>query len=427
MEKLLKKLGIDASLTDEEILDALEKKQMEYLDRLDSVEDDNRRKELKEDLNDIESAISSLSWSLKRRNSGVSSVSNDNGIMVDDADEQEVEGSLIEQVTSGGRSAHNSSATKEDNRKPHYEMAYKYFYGQGPYVQDLTKAEYEFGEALRFDVLTDEERGMVFGRLSYINGHLVRDSYPNGNIAYRFNNDYNTAVRYAEWSMELECAYGYYMMGYLIWNKNPLGNAMFTQPPADTLSAYKYQYEHKPESNDVYHDPWDDWKKFSANSNQEKAKEYFDKAIELGNVESKKYMWYWDFDALLEAGCFDRARYLAKDDADAWYRIYKKTNDIHDVRYAVKKGCVQAQQDLVSAEKEIEREQKKRERNRKNKSVRRYVITFLLMLIPSFIVSFYGILRIIDDIFGVDSFLVIFLVWFGVDVLATVIWRRIFD
>ena len=108
-------------------------------------------------------------------------------------------------------------------------------------------------------------------------------------------------------------------------------------------------------------------------------------------------------------------------------KIYKKTNDIHDVRYAVKKGCVQAQQDLVSAEKEIEREQKKQERNRKNESVHRYVITFLLMLIPSFIVSFYGILRIIDDIFGVDSFLVIFLVWFGVDVLATVIWRRIFD
>ncbi len=80
MESLLEKLGIDKTLSDEEILTALEKKQMEYLDRLDSVIDEDRKKELKKDLEMIESTINTLTWSVKRRDSGIARDEADTGL-----------------------------------------------------------------------------------------------------------------------------------------------------------------------------------------------------------------------------------------------------------------------------------------------------------------------------------------------------------
>ncbi len=76
----MEKLGIDKTLSDEEILAALEKKQMEYLDRLDSVIDEDRKKELKKDLEMIESTINTLSWSVKRRDSGIARDEADTGL-----------------------------------------------------------------------------------------------------------------------------------------------------------------------------------------------------------------------------------------------------------------------------------------------------------------------------------------------------------
>ena len=71
MEQLLNKLGINANQSSEQILEELEKKQMEYLDRLDNVEDDRRREQLKDTLQEIESAISTLSWLVKRTTTGI--------------------------------------------------------------------------------------------------------------------------------------------------------------------------------------------------------------------------------------------------------------------------------------------------------------------------------------------------------------------
>ena len=70
MEQLLSKLGINANQSSEQILEELERKQMEYLDRLDNVEDDRRRERLKAALQEIESAIGMLSWLVKKRQSG---------------------------------------------------------------------------------------------------------------------------------------------------------------------------------------------------------------------------------------------------------------------------------------------------------------------------------------------------------------------
>ena len=66
MEELLSKLGIDSTSGIEQILSELEEKQIEYLDRLDIVEDTKRKKKLKADLEQIEMAISSFSWMIKR-------------------------------------------------------------------------------------------------------------------------------------------------------------------------------------------------------------------------------------------------------------------------------------------------------------------------------------------------------------------------
>lgn len=80
MESLLEKLGIDKTLSDEEILAALERKQMEYLERLDSATDDDRKAELKSDLDLIENSINTLSWSIKRKSSGIAKDETETGI-----------------------------------------------------------------------------------------------------------------------------------------------------------------------------------------------------------------------------------------------------------------------------------------------------------------------------------------------------------
>ena len=71
MEQLLRKLEIDPRQSPEKVLALLEKKQMEYLDRLDSVEDESRRQKLQNELKEIESAISSLSWAVRKSKSGI--------------------------------------------------------------------------------------------------------------------------------------------------------------------------------------------------------------------------------------------------------------------------------------------------------------------------------------------------------------------
>ena len=65
MEALLKKLDINANQSNEEILSELENKQMEYLERLDRVEDKKRRAQLEEELEAIEDSINALKWTLK--------------------------------------------------------------------------------------------------------------------------------------------------------------------------------------------------------------------------------------------------------------------------------------------------------------------------------------------------------------------------
>ena len=71
MEELLSKLGIDSTSGIEQILSELEEKQIEYLDRLDIVEDTKRKKKLKADLEQIEMAISSFSWMIKRNTANI--------------------------------------------------------------------------------------------------------------------------------------------------------------------------------------------------------------------------------------------------------------------------------------------------------------------------------------------------------------------
>ena len=57
MKELLNKVGI-SDRTSEEILMKLEEKQVEYLERLDNVEDKLRKKQLEIELKEIENAIS---------------------------------------------------------------------------------------------------------------------------------------------------------------------------------------------------------------------------------------------------------------------------------------------------------------------------------------------------------------------------------
>ena len=71
MEQLLRKLEINPNQNTEVILEELGKVQMEYLERLDSVEDEKRKSQLEADLKEIESAISSLSWMANRTSIGM--------------------------------------------------------------------------------------------------------------------------------------------------------------------------------------------------------------------------------------------------------------------------------------------------------------------------------------------------------------------
>lgn len=63
MEELLKSLGVNPGLGKEAILEQLGSKQMEYLERLDNVEDENRRQQLKAELKRIEDGIALVSGS----------------------------------------------------------------------------------------------------------------------------------------------------------------------------------------------------------------------------------------------------------------------------------------------------------------------------------------------------------------------------
>ena len=72
MKQLLKELNIDdVGLSTEELLVNLERKQIEYLDRLDAVDEPRRREKLKKTLSEIEGAISTLSFMLDRYSNGM--------------------------------------------------------------------------------------------------------------------------------------------------------------------------------------------------------------------------------------------------------------------------------------------------------------------------------------------------------------------
>ena len=71
MKELLEKLGISEIKNTSELLEKLEEKQVEYLDRIDNVEDEKRKQQLKETLMMIEVSISSLSFVLRKSQTGI--------------------------------------------------------------------------------------------------------------------------------------------------------------------------------------------------------------------------------------------------------------------------------------------------------------------------------------------------------------------
>lgn len=77
MENLLRKLGITGTRNLNEILPLLEEKQVEYLERLDNVEDENRKKHLQEELKEIEMAIASIGWIKQQEPTGIKRDKND--------------------------------------------------------------------------------------------------------------------------------------------------------------------------------------------------------------------------------------------------------------------------------------------------------------------------------------------------------------
>ena len=100
MEQLLRKLGINSNQNAEVILEELGKVQMEYLERLDSVEEEKRKNQLEADLKEIESAISSLSWMANRTATGMKR-DKDNKDDFSDLKNQQEEESKTE-IESGG-------------------------------------------------------------------------------------------------------------------------------------------------------------------------------------------------------------------------------------------------------------------------------------------------------------------------------------
>jgi len=64
MEELLKRLEIDTGLDLVRILKELERKQVQYLERLDNIDDDDRRAQIQADLDEMKTPISIMKWIL---------------------------------------------------------------------------------------------------------------------------------------------------------------------------------------------------------------------------------------------------------------------------------------------------------------------------------------------------------------------------
>lgn len=135
MEQLLKKLGINGNQSQEEILHELEKKQMEFLDRLDSVTDESRKEELNSDLKEIEGAISSLSWVMKRQESGIALDESETGAIARDEETPVSSGDTRTAQVSGGNAAGDG-----DERQAQIENlldeARGYLFGENGYEED---------------------------------------------------------------------------------------------------------------------------------------------------------------------------------------------------------------------------------------------------------------------------------------------------
>ena len=71
MEELLRSLGIEPTEDAEVIVNKLELKQSEIMERLDNVEDERRRQKLKNDLNQIAAAITAFSWMSSKAQTGI--------------------------------------------------------------------------------------------------------------------------------------------------------------------------------------------------------------------------------------------------------------------------------------------------------------------------------------------------------------------
>ena len=66
MEKMLARLGIEYTDDERKIFEQLEQKQVEYLERLERVNDEKRLRQLEYELQEIENAMSCLSASAKK-------------------------------------------------------------------------------------------------------------------------------------------------------------------------------------------------------------------------------------------------------------------------------------------------------------------------------------------------------------------------
>ncbi len=79
MDRLLKKLGVEANNDISVIKDELEQKQLEYLDKLDTnrlkvnktMKEKDLEKEIESDLTEIEEALKTIAWMLKKMNTGL--------------------------------------------------------------------------------------------------------------------------------------------------------------------------------------------------------------------------------------------------------------------------------------------------------------------------------------------------------------------
>ncbi len=136
MDQLLNKLGINGNQSPEEILHELEKKQMELLDRLDSVTDEARREELSADLKELEGAIGSLSWMVKRQESGIARDEADTGAI--GRDEETSDGP--DAGVTAGETASFGGGEQEALSGELLSEAINYKLGENGYEQDSQKA-----------------------------------------------------------------------------------------------------------------------------------------------------------------------------------------------------------------------------------------------------------------------------------------------